>query len=86
MRLLSRETSGRFRRATLGNTFGLRVYPCPKCAAMNPSNVNEPKPRTCAACGESLAPKAVPCRVCHGTSYVAGVDCEACGGTGFVPA
>lgn len=55
-RIHSRQTSGRFRRATLENTFGLRTTICQHCGAFNPSTANAPAPTTCEQCGASLSP------------------------------
>jgi ssDNA-binding Zn-finger/Zn-ribbon topoisomerase 1 len=54
-RIHSRQGNGRFRRATLENTFGLSAEVCPKCRAVNAHKVNEPKPTHCHACGAPLA-------------------------------
>ena len=57
-RYLSRHGNGRFRRATLENTFGLSAPTCPSCGRFNPHAVNEPPPENCHACGASLKPEA----------------------------
>lgn len=53
-RIKSRDPRGRFRRATLSNTFGIDPGICPHCGRFNPSKVNEPKPETCQGCGKAL--------------------------------
>lgn len=50
-RMYSRTASGRFRRATVENTFGLHVYVCQDCRRMNPVTAGAPKPTECHACG-----------------------------------
>ena len=57
-RLYSRRSNGRFRRATLENTFGVTapVCPNPECRRFNPHNVGEPPPETCHACGAPMRP------------------------------
>lgn len=50
-RMHSRQPNGRFRRATMANTFGLTVYVCQDCRRMNPVAVGAPKPTECHACG-----------------------------------
>jgi uncharacterized protein (DUF983 family) len=54
-RLYSRKANGRFRRATLENTFGLSAPTCPQCGRFNTHGVNEPPPETCHACGAPMA-------------------------------
>jgi hypothetical protein len=54
-RLYSRQTNGRFRRATLENTFGITAPVCPSCRRLNPHGVGEPPPETCHACGAPMA-------------------------------
>jgi hypothetical protein len=63
-RRYSRQTNGRFRRATLENTFGLTVDVCPQCRRMNPRNVGEAPAENCHACGAVLRPTAV-CSFCR---------------------
>jgi len=53
-RLYSRQTNGRFRRATLENTFGITAPVCPSCRRFNPHAVNGPAPTHCHACGAPL--------------------------------
>lgn len=55
-RFLSRKANGKFRHATLENTFGLHapVCPNPDCRSFNPHGVNEPRPETCHRCGARL--------------------------------
>jgi hypothetical protein len=53
-RRYSRQGNGRFRRATLENTFGLHACICPECHVINPHPVNEPHPETCHACGAPM--------------------------------
>jgi hypothetical protein len=60
----SRQLNGRFRRATLENTFGLTVEICPACQAFNPRNVGEAPAENCGACGAVLRPTAV-CAFCE---------------------
>jgi hypothetical protein len=55
-RLYSRQGNGRFRRATLENTFGLSAPTCPACGRFNPHGVGEPAPETCHACGAPMKP------------------------------
>ena len=50
----SRRPNGRFRQATLENTFGLSVLVCPACGGCNPYRVGEERPVTCHACGAKL--------------------------------
>jgi len=57
-RHLSRQSNGRFRRATLENTFGITAPVCPSCRRFNPHAVNEPPPENCHACGAPLKPEA----------------------------
>jgi hypothetical protein len=52
-RAFSRSPNGRFRRATLRNTFGLEVLVCSVCLRMNPYQIGEPKPSECHACGST---------------------------------
>jgi hypothetical protein len=54
-RLYSRQGNGRFRRATLENTFGITAPGCPSCRRFNPHAVGEPPPETCHACGAPMA-------------------------------
>lgn len=51
-RRLSRRANGRFRRATLENTFGLHAPVCASCRGFNPHKVGEPAPTVCCQCGE----------------------------------
>lgn len=53
-RSYSRRSNGRFRRATLANTFGLAAPSCPSCGRLNPHGVTEPPPETCHACGAAM--------------------------------
>jgi rubrerythrin len=53
----SRRADGRFRRATLENTFGLRVLICPECSQLNPYEAGTPAPDSCHACGAALQPR-----------------------------
>jgi predicted nucleic acid-binding Zn ribbon protein len=55
-RLYSRQSNGRFRRATLENTFGLTVDVCPKCRILNPRKVGEAPAENCHSCGAVLRP------------------------------
>lgn len=55
-RLYSRQPNGRFRRATLENTFGLSAPSCPTCQRLNPYKVTEPPPENCHACGSQMDP------------------------------
>lgn len=55
-RLYSRQPDGRFRRATLENTFGLSAPSCPDCGRLNPHAVGEPAPGSCHACGMPMKP------------------------------
>lgn len=57
-RSYSRRSNGRFRRATLENTFGLSAPVCPQCRRLNPHAVHEPGPENCHACGAKLRPAA----------------------------
>lgn len=50
-RIHSRQGNGRFRRATLENTFGLTALVCEDCRRINAVAVGEPKPEKCHACG-----------------------------------
>jgi hypothetical protein len=59
-RTYSRRTNGRFRRATLENTFGLTAPACPSCRRLNPHGVNEPVPENCHACGAPMNPDQTP--------------------------
>jgi hypothetical protein len=52
----SRQDNGRFRRATLENTFGLSVEVCPSCRRMSPHQAGSEPPETCHACGGVLRP------------------------------
>jgi hypothetical protein len=56
-RAYSRHGNGRFRRATLENTFGLSAPSCPSCGRLNPHGVNEPPPDNCHACGAVMRPE-----------------------------
>jgi hypothetical protein len=56
-RYYSRKGNGRFRRATLENTFGVSAPICPECRRFNPHAVNEPEPEHCHACGAKLRPE-----------------------------
>jgi hypothetical protein len=62
-RFYSRRPGGRFRRATLENTFGLSAPVCPSCRRLNPHAVNEPPPENCHACGAAMQSKST-CRKC----------------------
>lgn len=53
-RIHSRQNNGRFRRATMANTFGLQVEICPSCRGCNLYSISEAKPDTCCQCGQSL--------------------------------
>jgi len=53
-RLYSRQDNGRFRRATLANTFGLSAPSCPQCGRLNPHSIHEPAPGNCHACGAPM--------------------------------
>lgn len=53
-RYYSRHGNGRFRRATLENTFGLSAPSCPSCGRLNPHGVNEAPPENCHACGAPM--------------------------------
>ena len=55
-RRYSRQTNGRFRRATLENTFGLSVEVCPACRRMSPYRAGGEPPENCHACGSVLRP------------------------------
>jgi uncharacterized protein (DUF983 family) len=55
--MYSRRANGRFRRATLENTFGLHMLVCPECSRCNPYDVGTPAPDTCHACGAVLQPE-----------------------------
>lgn len=57
-RFYSRQANGRFRRATLANTFGLEAPTCPKCGRFNPHEVGAPPPETCHACGAPMSAEA----------------------------
>lgn len=50
-RIQSRASSGRYRRATLANTFGMRAWVCEDCRRLNPTGAGESKPAACHACG-----------------------------------
>ena len=63
-RRYSRQPNGRFRRATLENTFGLTVDVCPACRRMNSRSVGEAPAENCHACGAALRPAAV-CGFCR---------------------
>jgi|GEM_PF-3360534 len=56
-RLYSRQPSGRFRRATLENTFSLSAPSCPACGRLNPHGAGEPAPANCQACGAPMSPE-----------------------------
>lgn len=62
-RMYSRHGNGRFRRATLENTFGLTAPSCPSCGRLNPHPVNEPGPENCHACGAPMRPES-ECSFC----------------------
>ena len=62
-RRYSRQTNGRFRRATLENTFGLTVDVCPSCRRLNPRKVGEAAAENCHACDAVLRPTAT-CGFC----------------------
>ncbi len=49
--IYSRRANGRFQRATMENTFGLRVWVCAACHGCNPRAVDEAPPEICAHCG-----------------------------------
>jgi hypothetical protein len=72
-RLYSRQSSGRFRRATLENTFGLSAPVCPECRRLNPHGVYEPEPVNCHACGALLA-EVSTCRACNQPITMLGGD------------
>ena len=55
-RLYSRQTNGRFRRATLENTFGLSCIWCPQCRIGNPHPAGGEPPENCHDCGAVLRP------------------------------
>jgi len=55
-RLYSRQGNGRFRRATLENTFGLHAPSCPQCGRLNPYGIHETAPEACHACGAPMKP------------------------------
>jgi hypothetical protein len=55
-RAYSRRSNGRFRRATLENTFGLSAPSCPACQRLNPHVAGEPAPEHCHACGAPMSP------------------------------
>jgi hypothetical protein len=59
-RFLSRKSNGRFRRATLENTFGLKVLVCPVCRTMQPHEVGTEPPTHChrLECQAPLQPEA----------------------------
>ncbi len=50
-----RGRAGRFKKATLANTFGLNAPVCPHCRRFNPYSVGEPMPTECHNCGELVA-------------------------------
>ena len=52
----SRQSNGRFRRATLENTFGLSCIWCPKCRIGNPYAAGSEPPENCHDCGAALQP------------------------------
>lgn len=52
----SRTAAGRFRRATLENTFGLTVDVCPHCRRINPRDAGTAPAGNCHACGGVLRP------------------------------
>ena len=53
-RIPSRQRNGRYRRATLENTFGLKAPVCPHCRGLNPHGINEPAPEVCGQCGKPM--------------------------------
>jgi hypothetical protein len=55
-RIHSRSSNGRFRPATLANTFGMDAPVCPSCRRFNPYNLGDVKPTNCHACGSPLEP------------------------------
>jgi hypothetical protein len=88
-RIYSRQSSGRFRRATLENTFGLRAPSCPECHQLNPHGVDEPEPENCHACGAKLRPEPPePRYACEDCEWPwplpgkppEGSECDSCGG------
>ena len=52
--LHSRGGNGRFRRATLQNTFGLNCVICAECRGFNSYPISEKRPETCCQCGNPL--------------------------------
>ncbi len=87
-RAYSRKPNGRFRRATLENTFGLTAPSCPSCYRLNPHAVNEPVPENCHACGAAMAAvaetegTAASCLSCTAGNDGGGFPCDcpvACG-------
>jgi hypothetical protein len=61
-RMYSRQSNGRFRRATLENMFGLHACICPDpgCRRINSHAVSEPHPETCHECGAPMKPETAP--------------------------
>ncbi len=53
-RIQSRHGNGRFRRATLENTFGFSALVCAACRRFNTFKVGEARPENCHACGVPL--------------------------------
>jgi hypothetical protein len=62
-RAYSRRPDGRFRRATLENTFGLSCIFCPQCRIGNPYPAGSEPPGNCHDCGAVLRPVS-ECRHC----------------------
>jgi hypothetical protein len=58
----SRASNGRYRRATLANTFGLQAWVCayPDCRSFNPLPLGEGRPKTCHACDRAFVDVADP--------------------------
>lgn len=50
-KIYSRKANGRFRKATLENTFGLKAFVCTECRAISTVNVGQAKPEKCHKCG-----------------------------------
>ena len=64
-RIQSRHGNGRYRRATLENTFGLTTTICPHCNGINPFGVTDSPPADCVQCGQSLRTQVfMNCNVC----------------------